>query len=348
MTASGTLASLLRRLRLPGAWGAVLASGALWSLLRWSTGPSHATPGEMAFPFIFGLGVMALSPLPWQWSGREGEPPGFLRGLLQALPFNVLLLGLMTPFLAGHPGRGTDPLLPFLPVLSPRMLGLLAACGAFSLLAGWLWAARDHAAAQAETQARLAREAQTLALQAQMNPHVLFNLLGSLAELSHERPAEAEPALLQLADFLRRLLDHCARPLVPLGEERVLVEGYLALEALRLGDRLRVTWQWDEALEDLEVPPLLLQPLVENAVKHGIAPSAAGGEVVITLAGSPGTLRLEVANTGRPYAPTGPGGRGLANLTQRLDLLDRWQGRLDLGPRDGRTLATLRLEARHD
>jgi two-component system sensor histidine kinase AlgZ len=234
------------------------------------------------------------------------------------------------------------------------MLVLLIACGAFGLLAGWILADRDQEALRAETQAlraeaqaRLVREAQARALQAQMNPHVLYNTLSGLAELAREDGAATEEALVGLAGLLRRLLDHSVQVRVSLDEERGLVEGFLALERFRLGDRLTVRWIWDARLEDTEVPPLLLQPLVENALKHGIVPCREGGELEIGLAGEPEHLRLWVTNTGEPLDAAASSGTGMTNLRQRLALMDDFKSRLELRTEDGRTMAELLLEPSH-
>lgn len=251
-------------------------------------------------------------------------------------------------------GRGGAPPLSFLPNLPPRLLVLLVACGAFGVLAGWILADRDQEALRAETQSlraeeqtRLAREAQARALQSQMNPHVLFNALSGLAELARENGVAAEAALVNLAGLLRRLLDHSTKLRVSLDEERGLVEGFLALERFRMGDRLSVRWNWDSRLEDAEVPPLLLQPLVENALKHGIIPCREGGELEIGLSGEIDRVRLWVANTGQALDPAAASGTGLANLRQRLSLMDDFKSRLDLRSEGGRTVAEMILEPNH-
>jgi sensor histidine kinase YesM len=181
-----------------------------------------------------------------------------------------------------------------------------------------------------------------------MNPHVLFNAISGLAELAREDGAAAEAALVKLAELLRRLLDHAGRMAAPLNEERDLVEGLLAVEQFRLGDRLTVRWVWDANLENLSAPPLLLQPLVENAIKHGIAPHRSGGELEIGLAGTPDEIRIWVANTGLPLKEGSPEGTGLSNLRQRLALMPGEPGRLDMRTENGRTLAELRFRPLHE
>lgn len=351
MNAPHLLASIGKRLRRPGTWGVVLLFGTLWNLLRWVAGPETLSPGEFLLPFAFGILLLGLAAAPWQWTGDERSMASVPRGLIQALPWNALLLLLLVALLPEpgyRGGRGGASSLWFLPNLPPRLLILLVACGAFGLLAGWILADRDHEALRAEAQTRLAREAQARALQGQMNPHVLFNTLSGLAELARENGAATEEALVALAGLLRRLMNHSAQAKVTLDEERGLVEGFLAMEQFRLGNRLAVHWNWDARLEDAEVPPLLLQPLVENAIKHGIAPCREGGQLEIGLGGEPGHLRLWVSNTGKTYEPGDATGVGLANLRQRLSLMDGCRTHLDLRAEGDRTVAEVILEPTHD
>lgn len=354
MNAPQLLASAGSRLRRPGTWGAVALFGGLWNGLRWFAGPEHLSAGEFLLPFAFAALALGLAAAPWQWTGDERPAAPVLRGLAQALPWNLLLLVPLVLLLPEHEGRGGrgSAGFPLLPGLPPRMLILLVACGAFGLMAGWILADRDQEALRAEAQARraeaearLAREAQAKALQAQLNPHVLYNTLSGLAELARQDGHAAEEALVDLSGLLRRLLEHASRRRVSLDDERGIVEGFLALERLRLGDRLSVTWVWEDRLEDSEVPPLLLQPLVENALKHGIAPSREGGALEIGLSGDPARLRLWVANTGLPLAAGNGTGTGLTNLRERLPLMDDWKGHLELRSEGERTVAELILEA---
>ncbi|MDP2874979.1 MAG: histidine kinase [Holophaga sp.] len=360
MNASQILASTGKRLRRPGTWGAVLLFGSLWNALRWLTGPHNLSTEEFLLPFAFGMLLLGFAAAPWQWTGDDRSVAPGLRGVLQALPWNALFLLLLIALLpdqGDHGSRGGrgGVTLPFLPNVPPRMLVLLIAYGAFGMLAGWILADRDQEALRAETQSlraeaqtRLAREAQARALQTQMNPHVLYNTLSGLAELAREDGAATEEALVALAALLRQLQNHSGQFRVSLDEERGLVEGFLALERFRLGDRLSVQWLWDTRLEDAEVPPLLLQPLVENALKHGIIPCREGGELEIGLSGEDQRLRLWVANTGKPLDTQGSSGTGLANLRQRLALMDDFSSHLDLRSEGGRTVVELILEPRHD
>ncbi|MEI6473614.1 MAG: histidine kinase, partial [Holophagaceae bacterium] len=181
------------------------------------------------------------------------------------------------------------------------------------------------------------------ALQSQMSPHVLFNAISGLTELVWKDQKATEAALVSLAQLLRGLLDSSTRPVDPLATERLLVEHYLAVEHIRLGTRLRVAWDWDQQLESHLVPPLLLQPLVENAIKHGIAPCREGGELRIFLRAEGSGFCLGVANTGLPLAEGHAEGIGLGNLRERLSLLGERPECLTVQGQDGWTVAALHL-----
>ena len=210
-----------------------------------------------------------------------------------------------------------------------------------ALFLGWVLAEREAEELRAQDANALAAQARTQALQAQLHPHALFNALSGLTELVHEDPEAAEAALINLAEFLRMLMRQGARPLAPLREERALLELQLRLAELRLGPRLETEWRWPDWADGAEVPPLLLQPLVENALRHGVAKRTMGGILRIGVAREPGALLLQVANTG--LLEEGREGMGLGNLRERLALLDP-PGRLELKQRGGWTEANIRLE----
>jgi two-component system sensor histidine kinase AlgZ len=272
--------------------------------------------------------VLGLSPAPWLWTGGRASHAPLLRGIAQSALFNAVLLLLI---LAIHTA------IIFLLALENSLVRAagsiflnLMIWGPAAMLAGFsitVWERTKYA--KDETERRL-REAQWVLLRGQLSPHVLFNALNGLAELVHVDPAAAEQGLLDLSDLYRALLAHGSHPMAPLGEERTLVARYLGIETMRLGDRLKVTWEWDDRLDNLRVPPFLVQPLVENALKHGIAPHPAGGELRIGLAQDVKELIIRVANTGRPLPPSLGNGIGRANLEARLGLAfgDKAQTRL--------------------
>ncbi len=179
--------------------------------------------------------------------------------------------------------------------------------------------------------AALAREAELRALKEQLNPHFLFNSLNSISALTTANPARAREMCLLLADFFRKTLGLSDRASIPLGEEIALAQSYLAVEKVRFGERLRIEEDVDPRALDCEVPPLLLQPLVENAVKHGVSGSLDGGTVRILAVRSGGRIRIaieNIANEGSASAPPETVGRtagkpqgmglGLSNVKRRL------------------------------
>jgi len=191
------------------------------------------------------------------------------------------------------------------------------------------------------------RLARASALQSQMHPHVLFNVLSGLTELVHEDPDAAEEALLGLTELMRMLMKHGSALSLPLGEERALLERYLDIESIRLGARLELQGSWEDGLDQIPVPPLLFQPLVENAVKHGISPSPKGGIVKVDAIRTATGLLLRVANTGMPLDKNARTGTGLGHLRERLALLPKPRPTLDLRQEGGWTVAELRIEVHH-
>ncbi len=165
----------------------------------------------------------------------------------------------------------------------------------------------------------LARDAQLAALKAQIRPHFLFNSLNSIAALASADPGRAQEMCVRLSDFLRKSLAAGEKASIPLSEELALSRTYLDVESLRFGDRLAVEEDLDETGGACEIPPLLLQPLVENAVRHGIASRVEGGTVRVSVARGGGRLRILIENPFDPDSPSRPGtGIGLRNVRERL------------------------------
>ncbi len=164
-----------------------------------------------------------------------------------------------------------------------------------------------------------ARDAELAALKAQLNPHFLFNSLNSVASLAGSDPARARTMCIELADYLRGTLDERGARLQPLARELAQVRRYLNVEMVRYGDRLRVVELIADDCLDEGVPPLILQPLVENALKHGIAGLVEGGEVHIGAARRGDRLTLWVENPVDPDGGRrGGSGIGLVNVRERL------------------------------
>lgn len=188
------------------------------------------------------------------------------------------------------------------------------------------------------------KEAELRALKSQINPHFIFNSLNSLRALIDENPARARAAVTQLANLLRYSLKAGQLETVPLEDELRVVDDYLALEQVRHEDRLRVRLTVSAAAAAAAVPPMLVQTLVENAVKFGIAPRREGGEIVLEADCVGGELRLLVRNPGTLGNRSGSTGLGLRNAAQRLRLLYGVRGRLELREEtSGVVVAELRL-----
>lgn len=209
----------------------------------------------------------------------------------------------------------------------------------FSLVAwGFLYIGlKHHAQLQAERERALRAETMVAevrlrALQSQLNPHLFFNMLNAISTLVVERRNEdATLMIARLADFLRETLRHDGAAQVALADELAFVGLYLDIEQVRFGDRLEVRYDIEEEAYRALVPVLLLQPLVENATRHGIARTTAGGSVSVIACVSEGTLTIAIENTvgTAPRTTADPGNRGLgiANVRERLAVLygDRQQ-----------------------
>ena len=178
---------------------------------------------------------------------------------------------------------------------------------------------------------RAASKARFEALQARIRPHFLFNSMNTIASLIRTRPAEAERTVEDLADLFRAALG-ADDALGTLGEELDLIERYLHIEQLRLGDRLRIEMDVADLPRELSVPRLLLQPLVENAVYHGIQPRADGGTVSVTGRRLPGAIEIVVRNPLPPDAPPSRNGVSLANTRARIEYHFGTRGELRVEP----------------
>jgi LytS/YehU family sensor histidine kinase len=165
----------------------------------------------------------------------------------------------------------------------------------------------------------LARESELRALRAQVHPHFLFNSLNSISALVTMDPMRAREMCILLAEFFRKTLALGEKTDVTLEEELAVARAYLAIEAMRLGTRLSVEEGVDDAARTCRLPPLLLQPLVENAIRHGIATRPDGGVLRIEARTDGQRMRISVENPFDPDAPPRPGvGVGLANVRRRL------------------------------
>jgi two-component system, LytTR family, sensor histidine kinase AlgZ len=182
----------------------------------------------------------------------------------------------------------------------------------------------------------LAKDAELRALRAQIDPHFLFNALNSISALTGSDAVAARKMCLELAELLRYSLHAGGAATIPLSEEFALVDRYLAIERARFGPRLSVQRQVSPPAGDCAVPPLLLQPLVENAVKHGVAQLIEGGAVRIGASCSGRSLHLTVENPTGPTPAAGRGeGVGLDNVRRRLAALYGPEATMEVRQRDG-------------
>lgn len=197
---------------------------------------------------------------------------------------------------------------------------------------GWISLERERRRAVAAE--GLAQSARLQALQSQLQPHFLFNTLNSVSALIVDGRLDAATAMIsRLSDFLRTSLQTSDTPQIPVASEIVFVRHYLDIQKIRFGDRL--TFRLDVAPAALSalVPTLLLQPLVENAVQHGILPHKEGGSVAITVRTEARTLKLRIEDDGPGFrdSPVPPFGVGLSNTARRLDELYGGQAKLSIG-----------------
>ena len=262
--------------------------------------------------------------------------PATLAWLIVACSLKGRLERLLPPFQAAF-GIGLGAVAGLYGCALLRMTGVAAAApwlaSGFTgaMLSALLVAAlflRAKGRTPAATTARLSE------LQARIRPHFLFNTLNSAIALVRQDPARAETLLEDLSDLFRHALVDQGES-VTLSQEVALARRYLGIEQVRFGERLRVEWAVDPHADDAKVPPLLLQPLVENAVKHGVEPSPSGAQVRISTQRRGGVVVIKVTNT----VPSGQGrrGHGVAqdNVRDRLRLLHDVQGQFQTALVDG-------------
>lgn len=322
---NGAVARWDSHLRFPEVLGQALSMGLLALLLthalyRWilrhhlrsrpiGTRVAHLTALSLVLGSAAGVLANACGIAPWQTSNLPAQGPvrEFVAPLIQATNWTSLLLF-------------------------------------WSLLYFILYAWRERATAQLRESelARALQLAELRLLKSQLNPHFLFNALNTVRALICEAPTRAQEAVTQLARTLRYTLTAGQEELVPLERELAIVNDYLAIEALRLEERLRLELEIDPLTRPLHIPAMLLQTLVENAIKHGIAELPEGGLLRICSELEAGNLIVTVENA-RPERPPRdpvPGGIGLHNSAERLRLLFGAHAELSLDiTRPGRAIA---------
>ncbi len=238
-------------------------------------------------------------------------------------------------------------------VVIPRIFGIgrtlltapssVMVCLALFLVGGW-GLARDiwlegtlaRSEARAARLARQAEQAQLLALRSHLDPHFLFNTLNAIAEWCRDDGQVAERAVLQLASMLRTVLDGVHAASWPLADELALIDAFFALHALRDPGRLKLTRRVPEPVPAVKVPPMLLLPLAENAIKHGVGAGHAGELVLDVRLGPEGTVTLSLNNAGG-FAGRRAGGLGLQMVERRLALAYEGRAAFRIASADQRT-----------
>lgn len=312
---AGPLPRLLQHLLLLGP-----LIGCYWASLRlgwtpwWRSGPLQAllALGFALLPYLcLALAEHLLAPKPWY-------PKGMAATVFDAGDL-LLWVSSATTFLLTY-GFG------------------LALVTAFA----WYRRSRDTELQVAALE-RAVNETRLAALRMQLSPHTLFNLLHTIRGQIAFDPRAAQAMVVQLADLLRRLLAAGERELVPLAEELRLVRGYLELQQQRFADRLQLVLPADDRLPDVWVPSLILYPLAENAIVHGLAGRDGAVQVRIEIEADAQQLRLAVASTLARAAASPGEGIGLRNLRERLAVQFGERATLAAGPRAGEWLAAIRL-----
>lgn len=263
------------------------------------------------------------------------------------------LLSLLQPQLARLPyNRGVAAIAAMAAIVSGAIALLLgeeiggevSRAALWALIAALVALGYFHQRAVAATPALA--EARLQALSARIRPHFLFNTLNGVLGIIRTDARRAEHALEELSDLFRVLMKE-NRELVTLEDEVRLGRQYLELESLRLGERLRVSWKNKDCPMDARLPPLMLQPLLENAVYHGIEPSSEPGEISIFMARQRGDIMIEIANP-LPKDARAQAGNGMAlnNIRERLMLFFDLEGRLDTLVGDGQYRVRIRIPYR--
>ena len=165
-------------------------------------------------------------------------------------------------------------------------------------------------------------------LQAQIEPHFLFNTLSNILSLIDTQPAKGKSMLLDLTKYLRTSLSRTLPKKTTLDQEMEMIKAYLNIQKIRMDERLNFNIDVPENLRQLSFPPMLLQPLVENAIKHGLEPKVDGGKILIAAAEKNSIVRIEIADTGLGFSDFNKSGVGIANVRERLALLFGEKGRL--------------------
>jgi two-component system LytT family sensor kinase len=351
----GAFARVPRRARIMGVVAVVYFVGMMgWMMIAF--GPRAAITG----PYLWGGLCGGLSGLLLGWTGalyglaQDGRWSTRWQWRLEPTRMNEMLLALPTLSLlsAALAAVGATVLFPLiwrewylLGGMAPMIMVLVYSTRVTVDSTRFLYThAREQAAAAERAQAEAA-DARLTALQAQMNPHFLFNALNTIASLVRTDARAAEATTENLAAILRRTLDRSRSTLSTVEDEADYLRAYLSIEQARFGERLSVEWEIDPAALPARIPPMTLQPLAENALRHGIGGRLEGGRIRIAARRTEGVLRLEVEDDGAGFVRGAREGTGLGNLRVRLATLYGARASLVVEPLPRGTLATVQLPA---
>ena len=344
------LSSFRRLLLYLAAWGPVAAI--LLYLFASIGGLTWERAAALAVPLCLYYAIVCLS----AWYSCRNSPAGnsaaWLKHLAAALITSIVWIAVakglaiaLSSFFQTFAGLDkqvvrTNPLL----LGSGVFLYLLVVAFFYILLSND--AAHEAARREIEAQA-LARDSELKALKTQVNPHFIFNCLNSISALTASDPATAREMCIRLAEFLRKTLGLGERSQIALREELDLIHAYLSVEQMRFGARLKLEESIDPGTLAYSVPPLLLQPLIENAIRHGIATLTEGGWIRLEVNnGTPGMLAIRVENNFDPEAPRRSGANiGLKNVRQRVDAMYSSRAKFDVSAHDGEFQVSIHLPA---
>lgn len=299
-----------------------------WALVAgilYIAAPGLETYGRLlVFSECAGMAIVAVAMLlrPSRWFPRISPTIGWLITGVIAIPTGYVIGHVVASLILGEPFRilshGDDRMVPIV---------FTVLIGGFGL---HYFATREQlanaAAARSEAQ-RLAAESQLRMLRAQLEPHMLFNTLANLRSLVREDSQQAEAMIDQLITYLRSALAASRTETTTLGHEFAQLRAYLEIMSLRMGPRLTYSLALPPELEQVAIPPMLLQPLVENAIKHGLEPKVGAGSIAVVALRNGTVVEISVTDTGRGMPPQGEvhdpvqaasGGYGLLHVRERL------------------------------
>lgn len=266
-------------------------------------------------------------------------PRVFLSAVFEGIILYLLVGGISDLFLAE-----AAPMLSFTSLIVPHVLNFSAIFFIWNLIYFSVHFLQNYRASQIHNLelAAAKTEAELNSFKSQLNPHFLFNSLNSIRALVDEDPEKAKTAITTLSGIMRSFLSSGRLPVISLKEELELVENYLSIEKIRFEERLEVEMKIHPQTLDTSIPPLMLQTLVENAIKHGIGKLKAGGRLSVYSELSDGICEIVIRNTGRLNPPNGQG-IGIANTIKRLDLLFGDKATFDLAQENDQVVARLTL-----